>query len=68
MSRLSLILGRAVDRGRVDTSPRTRAGLLAALLRKRATADNQGAGNLEMMLREQIRWSLPMERGVEEPR
>ncbi len=66
MSRLSLILARAVDRGRADRLPPTRAGLLAALLRKRATADNQGADDLEVMLREQIRWSLPMERCVED--
>lgn len=62
MSRLSVILSRAVDRGRTVPQPADRASLLAALLRKRATASNQGATEMEAMLREQIRWSLPIQR------
>lgn len=61
MSRLSLTLARAVRRGRTP-QPETRASLLAGLLRKRAAAHNHGADELEEMLRDQIRWSLPMER------
>ena len=62
MSRSSLILSRAVERGRADRAPASRAGILAALLRKRATASTHGAEDMEAMLREQIRWSLPIER------
>ena len=40
--------------------PQSRAGLLAILLRKRATAHNVGADDLEALLRDQIRWALPM--------
>jgi len=34
--------------------------LLVSLLRKRAAAHNAGAGELEALLRNQIRWALPM--------
>lgn len=40
--------------------PSSRAQLLATLLRKRAAAHNAGAEELEAMLRDQIRWSLPV--------
>ena len=63
MTLLSLKLSRAVQQGRrSDPLPLTRASLLANLLRKRATAHNVGAEELEAMLRDQIRWSLPIER------
>ena len=63
MTRLSLSLTRALEKGRVPRVAPTRASLLATLLRKRATAQCQGAEDLEAMLRDQIRWSLPIERG-----
>ncbi|MFW2850601.1 hypothetical protein ACM61V_01560 [Sphingomonas sp. TX0543] len=63
MSRLSLTLSRALEKGRAARPPVTRAGVLRALLRKRATAHGQGAEELEAMLREQILLSLPIERG-----
>lgn len=62
MSRLSLILARSVDRGRAARAPESRASLLAALLRKRAAASVHGADDMEAMLREQIRWSLPIQK------
>ncbi|GAA0338963.1 hypothetical protein GCM10009087_56810 [Sphingomonas oligophenolica] len=40
----------------------SRASLLAALLEKRAAAHNAGAHDLEALLRDQIRWALPIER------
>lgn len=63
MNRLSLILARSIDRGRTMRPQDTRASLLAALLRKRATASVHGADDVEALLREQIRWALPIERG-----
>lgn len=63
MTRSSLILTRAVARGRADAGPASRAGILAALLRQRAAASVHGADDLERILREQIRWSLPIEQG-----
>ncbi|WEK44236.1 MAG: hypothetical protein P0Y64_05335 [Candidatus Sphingomonas colombiensis] len=63
MSKLSLTLARALEKGRAAQQPATRANLLSALLRKRATAHGHGAADLEAMLRDQIRWSLPIERG-----
>lgn len=63
MTLLSLRLTRALERGRaVPTLPPSRATLLHTLLRKRAAAHNAGAEELETMLRDQIRWSLPMQR------
>jgi hypothetical protein len=38
---------------------------LLTLLRKRAAAHNVGAEDLEAMLRDQIRWSLPIRRGAD---
>ena len=58
---LSLKLSRAVNRGRAEPAPPpNRASLLVTLLRKRAAAHNVGADDLEAMLRDQIRWALPM--------
>lgn len=63
MTMLSLQLSRALERGRaVPLPPQTRANLLATLLRKRAAAHNVGAQDLEKLLRDQIRWALPIER------
>lgn len=63
MTMLSLRLSRAVAGGRaVAPVPRDRAALLVALLHKRAAAHNAGAYELEGMLREQIRWALPIVR------
>lgn len=66
MTNLSLQLSRALARGRAEPStPRTRADLLAMLLRKRAAAHNVGAEDLEALLRDQIRWALPIEKHPE---
>lgn len=63
MSRLSLQLSRAIERGRTPAArPTSRAALLRALLAKRAAAHAAGAEDLEAMLRDQIRWALPIER------
>lgn len=63
MTMLSLKLSRAVSAGRRDPAPPPdRAQLLAMLLRKRAVAHNVGADDLEAMLRDQIRWALPIDR------
>lgn len=60
---LSLRLSRAVAQGRaVRGPPENRAALLVTLLRKRAAAHNAGARDLEALLRDQIRWALPIER------
>jgi hypothetical protein len=67
MTMLSLKLSRALSGGRAaPPPPADRASLLATLLRKRAAAHNVGADELEAMLRDQIRWALPMEK-PEEP-
>lgn len=63
MSLLSVRLSRALERGRAPRlRPQSRADLLRTLLNKRAAAHNAGAEDLEMMLRDQIRWSLPIDR------
>ena len=60
---LSLRLSRALAQGRAaPPRPESRAELLHSLLRKRAAAHNAGADELEALLLEQIRWSLPIER------
>ena len=67
MTMLSLKLSRAVTAGRHDpVPPPDRATLLVTLLRKRAAAHNVGADDLEAMLRDQIRWALPMAKPEEE--
>lgn len=64
MTMLSLKLSRALAQGRaVSDRPDNRADLLVTLLRKRAAAYNAGAHELEALLRDQIRWALPIERG-----
>lgn len=64
MTVLSVKLSQALARGRRDPRPAdSRESLLVALLRKRATAHGVGADELEALLRDQIRWALPMERG-----
>jgi hypothetical protein len=61
MSDLSFMLTRALDRGRAGRGvPASRAQVLRALLRKRAEAHRQGLGAQEKLLRDQIRWALPM--------
>lgn len=61
MSDLSFMLSRALDRGRADKGvPADRVQVLRALLRKRAEAHRQGLGAQERLLRDQIRWALPM--------
>jgi hypothetical protein len=61
VANLSFMLSRAVDRGRGERrAPRSRAEILAALLRKRAEAHRQGLGDQERKLRDQIKWALPI--------
>ena len=62
MTLLSLKLARAVQGGRAAAPRPTRETLLLNLLHKRAAAHNAGAPELEEMLRQQIRWSLPIHR------
>lgn len=67
MADLSFMLSRAVDRGRAEKGvPRSRAEILASLLRKRAEAHRQGLGDQERKLRNQIKWALPIH-PAEEP-
>ena len=63
MTALSVKFSKALARGRNDPRPPdSRASLLFTLLRKRATAHTTGASELEALLRDQIRWALPIER------
>ena len=67
MTLLSLRFSRALARGRAQApEPATRADLLRVLLRKRAAAHNVGDADLESLLRDQIRWALPIQREPEE--
>ena len=59
---LSARLSQALAKGRRPAPPATRPKLLETLLRKRATAHAVGDQALEAMLRDQIRWSLPVQR------
>lgn len=62
MADLSFIFSRALANGRADKGvPRSRAEILAALLRKRAEAHRHGLSDQEQKLRAQITWSLPIE-------
>jgi hypothetical protein len=64
MTNLSFKLSRALDNGRENKGvPANRAEVLVSLLRKRAEAHRQGLGDQESRLRNQIRWSLPIEDG-----
>lgn len=68
MTALSLRFSQALARGRRSPKiPDSRATLLVSLLRKRATAHSIGADDLEALLRDQIKWSLPMERRLVDP-
>ena len=58
---LSARFALAIAKGRSPV-PATRPALLATLLRKRATAHALGDAGLETLLRDQIRWALPIER------
>ena len=61
MADLSFMLSRALANGRAGKGvPRSRAEILAALLRKRAEAHRQGLSEQERKLRDQIRWALPI--------
>ena len=63
MSKRFTDLSHLVSAGRAEKGvPPSRQAILAALLRKRATASQVGLDNLEAMLRCQILWSLPIER------
>ena len=67
MADLSFMLSRALANGRASKGvPRSRAEILAALLRKRAEAHRQGLSDQERKLRDQIRWALPID-SPEEP-
>ena len=56
-------LSSLVSSGRAEKGvPKSRAEVLAALLRKRAIAWQSGLSDLEARLRNQISWSLPIER------
>jgi len=64
MAHLSFMLSRALAKGRAGNgAPRSRAEILAALLRKRAEAHRQGLRDQEEKLRDQIRWALPIQVG-----
>ena len=65
MTALSFRLSRALAQGRAapPAPPANRADLLVTLLHKRAAAHNAGAPELEALLRDQIRWALPIQRG-----
>ena len=60
---LSARFAQALAKGRAAARPATRPRLLETLLHKRATAHVVGDRALEALLRDQIRWSLPVERG-----
>ena len=61
MADLSFMLARALAKGRAGKGvPRSRAEILAALLRKRAEAHRQGLSEQERKLRDQIKWALPI--------
>jgi hypothetical protein len=61
MTDLSFLLSRAVDKGRASRGvPKDRQAILVGLLNKRAEAHRQGLSEQEQLLREQIRWALPV--------
>lgn len=68
MSRLSHRFAKALSEGRkLRWRPQSREQILARLLIKRAEAKQAGLDKLETSLRQQIRWSLPMQRVEKEP-
>ena len=67
MNDLSFLLSRAVDKGRAGRGvPKSRQTILRGLLNKRAEAHRQGLRDQERMLREQIRWALPVNEPVDD--
>ena len=61
MTDLSFLLSRAVNKGRANRGvPKNRESILVGLLNKRAEAHRQGLHEQEQLLREQIRWALPV--------
>lgn len=65
MTMLSLRLSKALAKGRAAPArPQSREELLVTLLRKRAAAHNMGAEELETLLRDQIRWALPIHKNA----
>ena len=63
MSRRHSDLSGLISAGRAAKGvPKSRAEVLAALLRKRAVAWQNGMSDLEARLRNQISWSLPIEK------
>ena len=59
-------LSSLVSAGRAGKGvPASRSEVLAALLRKRATAWRSGLSELEARLRNQILWSLPVETPID---
>lgn len=68
MTDLSFRLARAVSSGRRDRGrPGDRETVLARLLTKRAAAHRAGLDDLETIMRDQIKWSLPLRNGEGEP-
>jgi hypothetical protein len=66
MSRRYSDLSGLISSGRAEKGvPKSRAEILAALLRKRAAAWQNGMSDLEATLRNQISWSLPIEKPAE---
>ena len=66
MKRLSFRLSQALAGGRAaKAAPESRGVVLERLLRKRAAAFQAGLEDQEQMLRDQILWSLPIERDLE---
>ena len=69
MSSLSFRLAKALsDSRKLRWRPVNREQVLARLLVKRAEARQAGLDELEESLRQQIRWSLPVHRPVEDDR
>jgi len=63
VKRLSFRLSQALATGRAaKAAPGSREVVLERLLRKRAAAFRAGLDDQEQMLRDQIRWALPIER------
>ena len=60
MSSLSRLTKALSDSRKIRWRPHNREQVLARLLVKRAEAQQAGLDSLEMQLRQQIRWSLPM--------
>jgi hypothetical protein len=67
MSRLSFTLSKALAGGRrAKGRPASREEVLARLLMKRAAAKRAGLKALEAQLREQIVWSLPVQKPADD--